>query len=178
VNWFIAGKLVIGVAACSAVLLGLALLVAPQATLRLSARFGRHDPLAPLLSWCDERRFVERYVYRHHHLVGTAVMLGAIYAGYGLLQAPQPAPDSWAALVVIALARFLLIANIMLVFVGALIFVRPSALKGVERWSNRWVAVPFPAQEVREAWIEHNPRVVGAIFLIAGVYFVGLVTFR
>jgi hypothetical protein len=68
--------------------------------------------------------------------------------------------------------RFLWIANTLLIAVGLVMVIRPSLLKGLEQWSNRWVVVGGPGR--LDALFRGAPRMAGMILAIAGGYLLGL----
>lgn len=118
-----------------------------------------------LLGLLETPRRIERFVYRHHRLSGAAIMLGAGFfiwriASSGVLWSRGidfQAPLLW-----------LLGGAIVLAFmVGLVILIRPSGLKPVEVWANRWMG-PDPGT-LRE-WLNRHPRVLGLLVMSISLY--------
>jgi hypothetical protein len=59
----------------------------------------------------------------------------------------------------------------MVLIAGIVLFVRPSALKGVETQANRWFdpARASPANAAIGRFVVRAPRLTGLLFLTAGV---------
>ena len=107
---------------------------------------------------------VERMVYRHHRLVGSAIILGALVllgvlgikhthlSGAGLLKGSGARA-----------AEFLVwVTALMALVVGLVVWVRPSALKRVEALANRSIQLS-PAKKIRAQ------RPIGVLLLLAGI---------
>jgi len=115
---------------------------------------------------------IERPLYRHHRIFGTAVIAGAfiLLALLGRLYTYLFAsgtlihlPGVWLAM----LAGFAL--AIMILVIGITIVIRPSALKRLEAISNRWIE-PFPASAdygINLIW--RFPKQTGMLLLMAGI---------
>lgn len=116
----------------------------------------------------ERPRRIERFIYRHHRLCGSAIVAGALVL-LALLGAGQARLLStvWlggyggraAMLLVWALAAAVLV-------IGIIVLVRPSALKGIEALANRWIQL-FPATVL-------TPRQIGVLLLAAGLFCLGV----
>lgn len=105
--------------------------------------FGRPPPagLRSSASWlkaADAPRRIERLVYRHHHLFGLAVLIGAGWfllrtTGAGLIW-PGEGEPLWH-----AIYPALTVLNLALIPFGLAMLIRPSLLKRLESAANRWV---------------------------------------
>jgi len=95
----------------------------------------------------DEPRDVKRAVYRVHRLAGILLFAGAIYAldrlwsSYARVLARFT--DGWGyaglhGMLVETLWVFLLIGNAIALPASLLVVFRPSLLKGLERWADRF----------------------------------------
>ncbi len=145
----------------AAVVAGICFLLASRQPDKLDTEGGRllNSRLQEVL---ERQRFVERFIYRHHRLFGSAIVAGALVL-LALLGAGQARfGTAWlgrsggrdAVFLVWALAVAALV-------IGIIVLVRPSALKGVETLANRWIQL-FPA-------IELTSRQIGALFLVLGI---------
>lgn len=111
----------------------------------------------------ERPRFVERFIYRHHRLFGSAIVAGALAllvvlgAGQSRLLGTVSLGGSGggaAMLLVWALAVAVLV-------IGIVVLVRPSALKGVEALANRWIQL-FPTTGL-------TSRQIGVLLLVGGI---------
>lgn len=111
----------------------------------------------------ERPRFIERFIYRHHRLFGTAIVAGALTL-LAMLGAGHPrlfvtvllgGSNAWVAVVLVwALAVAVLV-------IGMIVLIRPSALKGAEALANRWIQL-FPAAVL-------TPRQIGVLLLVVGI---------
>lgn len=143
-------------------LVAIALLVAGAGQLARVASGRGPDAMPPgaTLDVLDRQWHLERLLYRHHRLVGIAIMGGAAFfiwqvLGRGLLSALPPAwhPLWWT----------LVAGNALNIAIGAVLTVRPSRLKPVESLANRWIAVDG---RHLTGWLATHP-VLRGFFLLA-----------
>jgi hypothetical protein len=137
-----------------------------------------HD-LAALLNSYQK---IERTLYRHHRLVGTALTAGTLTLLYllGKLQGFLFATSAWSQIQGVRLAMlFAWALAILALIVGIFFLIRPSALKGVENLSNRWIGPPpstfqqaEPAKGINHL-ILRFPRYTGILLLLAGITCLG-----
>ncbi|MEX0914477.1 MAG: hypothetical protein WDZ60_01170, partial [Wenzhouxiangellaceae bacterium] len=86
----------------------------------------------------DRPRRIERFVYRHHRLFGTAIVLGALLylwriASIGLLW-PSAGHSAW-----LSGLPALTVLHLLVLPFGTVMLIRPSLLKRIEQTSNRWI---------------------------------------
>ncbi|MBI1732544.1 MAG: hypothetical protein HYR49_07215 [Gammaproteobacteria bacterium] len=130
--------------------IGLLLFVAPQRFLESTARLNRWISTEAAFESLDRSRPADRYFYRLHLWVGTVLVLGSLYIIYTFwawydraLVLPKlpviynPAASAW---IYDSLVVFLRGAGVVGLVSGIVVLVRPSLLKSVEAWGNRWVA--------------------------------------
>lgn len=98
-----------------------------------------------LLEVLERPRRIERIVYRHHRLFGgiTIFFVLIFLALFGTWYLRSYEISIWhtsfgAQLAIAAVWMILIFALI----IGVYVLVRPSALKGIEAWANRWIE-PF-----------------------------------
>lgn len=186
--WLVDAATLLGLAllaACAA--FGLALVIAPRIAIlasgALNRRFSGRRAMRPL----EIPRPTERAFYRHHRLLGAALVLAV--AAFFLLYFLNFPRDS----VLAALAReygrgpadaflqaaewFFLLANGLIGVLGMLVLIRPSVLKPVEAWANRWISTRRALKGLEQ---EHDPldrftlrhpRLTG-VLVLAGVTYV------
>ena len=142
----------------------------------------------PLRQWLLERdlvallnryRRIERPLYRHHNIFGTAVIAGAFillaFLGklhmhlFAISASTPPMGVRLAMLAGWALA-------IMTLSIGVTLVIRPSALKGIEAMANRWIepfSIPVrrsvPADNGVSRLILRFPKPTGMLLLVAGI---------
>ncbi|RMG56591.1 MAG: hypothetical protein D6717_06365, partial [Gammaproteobacteria bacterium] len=166
---------------------GLWALVAPGSFVRFNQRASRwlsaDGVVPPPVRKAPERRvFIERLFYRHHMLTGAALMLGSLYCLYAVLFVLDPQAvkaalaqgDALRQMLVDAAFGFVYLASIAVLFIGFTVFVRPSLLKRLEGWGNRWVETDQwlknadKRNEKLDQWAIRHPRAFAIIVLILG----------
>ncbi|HKJ76700.1 MAG TPA: hypothetical protein VKA64_05810 [Gammaproteobacteria bacterium] len=176
----------VGFIGAAALLLGVTLLLRPGLVWRFCAVLDRWWSGDALVQWLNTPRAVERLLYRYHRPFGALLILGSTYTLYA--QAfrfrPEEASTALASAVpgplvepfVDAMALALFFGNLFAFAVGVVVSLRPSLLKGLEGWSNRWLtldsllrALDRPYWEV-DRIIHRHPRASGATLVLAGLY--------
>ena len=172
-----AARVAIALVGVVAVLAAAALLFSPGRSPLRGSRL-RHFLLeADMTSLFDRRFTIERRVYRRHRIFGLLVVVGAI-AGLGLIWAIRTQQalvmtllDAMGPFGLRVLALVGAVLGLMVLLAGAVLFLRPSALKGVEAQANRWfdpVAASTSNASVGRL-VARAPRATGLFLLAAGV---------
>lgn len=190
VTWLLDAAAVLGLtllAACAAY--ALALILAPRAANlagdALNRRISGRRAMRPL----EIPRPTERAFYRHHRLLGTALLLAVTF--FFLLYFLSFPRDS----LLVSLTRqygkaageaffqatewFFLLANGLIAAFSVLVLVRPSLLKPVETWANRWISTRQALKGLErehdplDRFVLRHPRLTGAL-LLAGVLYVAV----
>jgi hypothetical protein len=100
-----------------------------------------------LLQRLDEPRDVKRAVYRVHRLAGMALFAGALYTldrlWFSYERVLARVIHGWGkpglqGVLVESLWLFLLIGNAVALVASLVVVFRPSLLKGLERWGDRF----------------------------------------
>ena len=173
---------VVLIAGVFGVVAGVGLLVVPRQML-LESTLLRHWLFEINLSAILNRnQSIERPLYRHHRAFGAAVIAGALTSLIPLLWLHSHS-FAMAALTrtlgFLGAQAVLLSAWALVIFVlvvGLFLFIRPSALKGFESATNRWIE-PFPslgnttvpAERAINRLVLCAPRLVGLLLLAAGI---------
>jgi hypothetical protein len=99
------------------------------------------------LSRLDSPRDIKRPLYRAHRVAGLLLFSGALFTLDQLVFQSTPAlfaqlfAESGHPVTRIVLAEamhlFLILGNALALVFGAVVIVRPSLLKGIERWADR-----------------------------------------
>lgn len=175
------------VAALCAVV-GLFLLISPQRFLAATNRYNRWVSTEAAFERLDRPRPVDRLFYRHHVITGLILIAGSIYTIYAFWFWYEPermtamlpviysvSASGW---VYDSLLLFLRGAGIFGLLAGLVIALRPSLLKGMETWGNRWVATDRYAKsldqqkELPPQWFPGRPRLFGFGILAGSLYIV------
>jgi len=129
----------------------------------------------------------ERWFYRHHLVMGPLVVVGAgymlLYFGWLLDRAAALralggyiANPPLASALLQALLLFALIGAVVALLIGAVYWVRPSLLRGLETQSNRWVSsrkatkVIDVTHEQVDLFVVQHAQGVGWLLLAGSVY--------
>lgn len=172
-----AAQVAIGLVGFVAILAAVALIFSSRPSPGTRSRLRQLLLEADITTLLDRRFTIERRVYRRHRIFGVFVVVGA-FAGLGLIWAIRARQTSVVTLLnalgpfglrVVALAGAVL--GLMVLLAGAVLFLRPSALKGVEAHANRWfdpVAASTSSASVGRL-VARAPRTTGLFLLAAGV---------
>lgn len=155
-------------------LVGLGLLVMPEAMARLGSVQSGWAPLSRLLVSLDRIYRIERFFYRHHRVFGAFLLAGSAYTLAQTLLNPGvlTGARAWGALGETAIWS-VLGGNLLGLLLGLVVLVRPSLLKEPERLSNRWISIA-PVSPLwgagPDAILPRQPRLAGAFILGGSVY--------
>lgn len=119
--------------------LAVALLAGSLALLSAGARApdSQRSGLLEALRLLDRQWRIERLVYRHHRLFGTLVIAGGTFCLWQLAR-PELSDVLAGYSTASVLAWALLLGQAFNLIVGLVLLLRPSLLKPVEAFSNRW----------------------------------------
>ncbi len=175
------------VGSASGVVVSLLMIYRPAWFERLNRAASRWISMRRLDRTADRRISVEQWFYRHHRLLGVLVCLGAgyVFVYFGLLFDKSQAlprlashlslrPSMTGALegMLDALVLTALTGAVVSLFVGLMLWLRPSVLRGLEEQANRWVSVrrstrfmDVPRDPVGKFVMRHTQRVGWALLL-------------
>jgi hypothetical protein len=170
-----------------ALLLGLLFILSPRQAAALSLRYSHWHSLRRPSRPLEIPRSVDPYLYRQHRLVGLVILLSASYILYRFAFSY----DSSAALhtltplfgnalvsewLLAATLWFILPVSGLLLLFGSAMALKPSTLRGVERWANHWVSTrkflqPLEKQNKSlDNWVARHPRPFGILLILAAGY--------
>jgi hypothetical protein len=129
---------------------------------------------------------VKRFVYRWHRVLGALVFAGSLYTldilvfGFNTNALVRIFRDlgnpAILGLVVETVRIFLIVGNIAALLAAAVLVFRPSLLKGLEAWGDRY----YSSREATEAldlmryqpdeFVQARPRMVGALVTLGSLY--------
>ena len=164
---------------------GLLLLVDSRRVLAWNARMSRWVSTGEALHPLDRPHDIKPLIYRSHRLVGVLVIAGSLYALDVLTFGFQTgalarvfrdlANQSLLSTAFEALRVFLILGNAAALAAGFVLAFRPSLLKGIEGWADRYYARP-PSKSLDEmrfhpdAWVAAHPRLAGALVAAGSAY--------
>lgn len=159
-------------AAMVTVLAGIGLwgLVFPASLLRASHVASRRVDL----NWAeqlDKPRFIDRRIYRYHRVAGLMIWGTSAVALY-LLFAVASGRPAHGQPVVDAVTTVALVGALAGFCFGAIIALRPSAIKPLESWGNRWIDSQDEvlnrdlAGRRLERWVRRHTRVFCMLVLV------------
>lgn len=161
---------------------GVAIAIRPALMDRLRAVTDRRINTEHVAGALDRPRDADRWFYRYHRTYGVVVIALAIFLLYFLAfgyHSPAwvsafGADQREFAAMVIEVARIVLwLTSIAAIIIGTVVFVRPSALKNVEGWANRWLSPRGITRDLdreyhhADTWASKNPRLAGTLAAIA-----------
>jgi len=163
------------------VIAGAGIWLKPKQVMALNQAFSRWVSTEKAEVALDKPRWTERFFYRHHKLVGTGVLIGALgilytfLFGYNLrtLSTIIPRGYWWLS---DALVAILLVGSGLAALIGGLILARPSLLRELEKASNHWVSTErFQTAfnrmnfSVEKSMLRHH-RLAGVSIMLASLY--------
>jgi hypothetical protein len=165
--------------------IGLLMLLFPGWVLRTSERVNVWIETSVWFKKLDEQKNFERLFYRHHIIMGTAIVLGSLYSLWFLwglqdrgLTLLLPAIEN-RILKEIVEACFLIslkLGNLLAFFIGLVVVMRPSLLKTVENWSNRWIDTDSTLKtldsrlDLTEKMTPYQMRLFGFLVVIGSLF--------
>jgi hypothetical protein len=165
---------------------GLTLMINPDLIVRLNKRVGKKFSFRRLTKSVEVPKNIDRIFYRYHKVIGIIVTLVASYVLYYFIFSYDATAIAQMLkshnhgqildLMVSTLRLFMLICSAVILLLGIAIFIRPSLIKIVEVWANRWIST---RQATRSLSVERDqvnqlvyqyPRFVGGIIVFLSVY--------
>ncbi|OGS93475.1 MAG: hypothetical protein A2061_07970 [Gallionellales bacterium GWA2_59_43] len=177
------------IGALTGIAVALVLIYRPALYERVSLAANRWVSTRHYTRAADRMLSLESWFYRHHRLLGILVCVGAGYllVYFGLLfdkaAALQQLPQMLPIRLKVPLLEGLLDALVLVsltgaaasLFVGLLLWLRPSLLRGIEEASNQWIStrraerlLDIPRDEV-EAFVACHARRVGWLLLLGSL---------
>lgn len=169
------------VGGAAGVVLGAGLLIQPERIAVLNRLCSRWIGTQKLDEELDRPRWIERYVYRHHWTAGALLLVGALFVLYVLLfgsrlYAFAASLSSGFRVLWDSTRALLLLGSVLAALVGAVIMVRPSLLRDIERASNRWVSTDTVSKTFEGIYdsfdrqVLRHSRTAGVLMILGGAY--------
>lgn len=170
-----------------ALLLGLLFILSPRQAGALSLRYSRWQSLRRPSRPLEIPHAVDPYLYRQHRIIGLVILLSTSYILYrfafsynssAALRALTPLFGNAVVVewLLAATLWFILPVSGLLLLFGSAMALKPSTLKGIEQWTNRWISTrkllqPLEKQNKSlDSWVERYPRPFGLFLLLTACY--------
>ena len=147
--FFDTGYLFIIIGTCFALILGLGLIFAPSATLKLNDKINTRISLREKTRAIETPIKSEPYFYKHSKISGLVLILGSVFVLYTLVTFNEQSlipylpktisAPAWSWLLQAGHIFFLVTCSFILLF-GLVVFIRPSEIKRFEQAANHWVS--------------------------------------
>ncbi|MCK9396329.1 MAG: hypothetical protein M0Q44_12150 [Methylobacter sp.] len=163
------------------ILVGAAMLLKPEQLMRLNQQVSRWVCTEKIAAQLDCRRRIEPFVYRHHRLIGAAILIGAVFVlhtflfRYNLRVISTLIPENYWWLSD-ALVTMLLIGGVLAALVGGIVLTKPSLLRDIETSANRWICTEHVSSWINskhhfiERFFFRYHRFFGALIMTASLY--------
>ena len=168
--------------------IGLALVVIPDRMMEWGKSANRWISTTAFFDALDKPRNHERFYYKQHRLIGGIIFLLSAMSIYmlalntgvgvtaaGLEKLTTIEFDKW----LLQTGYYILLVLCFLTLIaGIVIFIRPSLLKSLEEWGNRWVDTQKPLQhfddvhDIPESIFPGKPRLFGGFVLVCAFYII------
>ena len=166
--------------------LGLLLIFRPQLLGRVNRVANRWISTRHISQMMDHSIGIEHWFYKHHRVMGMAVVLGAtyIFIYFGLLFDKAHMLQRMSSMVPARLLDGLLDALVLSALIGAAVamivglflWLRPSQLRGIEEQANLWIStrqatkiLDVPHDQV-DRFVERHAQKAGWLLLLGSIY--------
>ncbi len=169
-----------------AFVVGLLLLVRPALIVRLNTRLGKRFSMRHGTKFLEVPKNIDRLFYRHHIIMGVIISLTSAYVLYYFSLVYDPtliaeysrgSANALAIDILINTLRVLmLICSAVILGLGIAIVFRPSQLKRVELWANRWISTrqisrPLSTEKDQLNQLVYKyPHFIGLIIILFSLY--------
>ena len=174
------------IAALLGILLGLLLTFKPDLMERINRVANRWISMRQVDRLLDRIISLEQWFYQYHRPLGILVILGAVYilVYFGVLfdkaitlqRLTGYAPSGLLDVLLDALVLTSLIGAVAALFVGLLLWLRPSLLRGFEEEANQWISsrratkvLDVPHDQVNR-FVARHMRQIGYLLLLGSLY--------
>lgn len=166
--------------------IGLFLIIAPNRVMTWGNSANRWISTNAFFNTLDVPHNYERFYYKQHRILGCIItVLSAIsiymlvfYAGMeSTANGFEKMADSVFGKWLLQSSYYILTVFCVLTLIaGIIIFIRPSLLKSMEAWGNRWVDTQAPLKKFDEVHeiptdiLPGKPRLFGSFVLVGAIY--------
>jgi len=166
--------------------IGIIMAIKPDLVRNMSHRISFWVETDSIIQNINRQQDTDHFLYRHHRIIGAFIIIGAVYTLYSLVVGAGGTslavllPASWSLLarqwLTDSLVYFFDVINILALFLGIIVFARPSALKDIEVLANRWlvsdsVLAALDKQVDTDESQKAMPfRILGILIMVGSVY--------
>ncbi|MDT8281176.1 MAG: hypothetical protein RQ982_00025 [Gammaproteobacteria bacterium] len=166
--------------------IGLFLLIQPSVIIRFNNQVAKKFSLRRVTKFIETPNDVDHLFYRHHRILGIVIMLTSAYVLYYFIAIYDTSviadylKNSSNAItfdiLINTIRLFMLISSVAILLLGVAIYIRPSQIKLLEAWANRWIST---RQAARSLSVEHDqlnqliyrhPRLTGLLIVSFSLY--------
>lgn len=171
--------LVIGSAV--SVFVGAFLLLSPDRARRLNQAMSRWVDTHRFGDALDKPRRVEKFIYRHHRVVGALITVGALYVLNFFLLTPNA--RNIAAMLNVnrlglmdSLVSMFVIGSVLATAIGLMMMLKPSILRELEQMANRWISTDIVTRffnakhQGADGFILRYGKFFAPLFIVGGGY--------
>ncbi len=167
-------------------LIGLCLIIQPSKFLQFGQSMGKWISTEKYFNSLDRPHYQERFIYKHHLIFGSLIIIGAIYTLYMLVfnvtvsmilvSLPEVINYFWSDWFYSTAYYLFIAAKTIALIVGIIILIRPSYLKGIETYLNKWIISDDKlmgldeAHEISTNILPGSPRLFGLAVVLGGLY--------
>jgi hypothetical protein len=164
-------------------IIGCCMLVSPDLIIKAGRRLNRWVSTDQFFSNLDRPQGSEKFFYRYHIISGVLLALASLYIfvtfvwgidrGYVLKIFASATANEWLTASIIFLCRAF---SAVIFFIGLVIMFRPSLLKHLESWGNKWFAVDSSLKRLDvqlkapDRVFGQQPRLMGLLVTIGSLY--------
>lgn len=167
-------------------LIGLLYLISPGVAKTLSLRANRWVSLRRRSRPLEIPHSLDSSFYHYHRWFGLFILISATYilyhfafeislneAGVAFSKYINHSAANW---LLEAFLWFIVPMSLLFIVFGATMAIKPSALKRIEKLSNRWISSRKITQPIErqnlfmDGWVERHPRHFGIIVLLGASY--------
>lgn len=162
---------------------GVWMLLQPEQALRFNQRASKWVPTDGFSEAMDKPRATEWFFYRYHRIYGTLVLASGLFILY-VMSAGHWGRDlmtvlslsEWSWLVSDVTTLLMIMTGFLAAALGIIMLIRPSLLRGVEAWLNRWIATennlkPFDVlYYAPDQFVSRHARLMAALIVIGSLY--------
>lgn len=168
--------------------LGLALIFAPSRVMAVADSLNRWISTKAFFESINRPRYHERFFYRHHRVFGFIIAAASLICLYmlGLYMEPRElifrlvrlAQSEFGKWLLTSLYYVLVISLFLSFIIGIIVLIRPSLLKSLEAWGNRWVDTDSTLEQLDEVHeiptsiLPGRPRWFGLFVLLGAGYMI------
>ena len=164
-------------------IIGCCMMASPDLIIKAGRRLNRWVSTDQFFSTLDRPQGSERFFYRYHILSGASLALASLYIfiafmtgidrGYVLKIFASATANEWLTASIVFLCRAF---SVIIFFTGLVIMFRPSLLKHLESWSNKWFSVDSSLKRLDlelkapDRVFGQQPRLMGLLVTIGSIY--------